>query len=64
MMVGLGPGYLAALVWVYLVLRVLYAVVYLRGGAMARGGSLRTLLYALSSMATILLIISVIVRAI
>ena len=64
MMTGVGPTYLAALVWAYLALRVAYAVVYLRGGALGKGGSLRTVLHVLGSLLAIVLIVSVFIRVI
>jgi uncharacterized MAPEG superfamily protein len=59
MLLGIGPGLLAGLVWAFLVVRVLYGIVYLRGGALARGGSLRTVLHVLGSLTTIALILVV-----
>jgi uncharacterized MAPEG superfamily protein len=55
-MLGVGPGMLAILVWVFLAIRVAYSIVYLRGGALGKGGSLRTLLHVLGSLTTIVLI--------
>ena len=46
-MLGVGPGLLAMLVWVFLAIRVAYSIVYLRGGALGKGGSLRTVLHVL-----------------
>ncbi|MGB8817187.1 MAG: MAPEG family protein [Rhizobiaceae bacterium] len=56
-MLGVGPGLLAILIWAFLAIRVAYSVVYLRGGALAKGGSLRTILHVLGSLTTIVLII-------
>jgi uncharacterized MAPEG superfamily protein len=53
MMLGIAPGILSALVWLFLALRALYAVVYLRGGSLAKGGSLRTALHVLGSLTTL-----------
>jgi uncharacterized MAPEG superfamily protein len=57
-MLGVGPGLLATLVWAFLVIRVAYSFVYLRGGALAKGGSLRTILHVLGSLTTIVLIVT------
>jgi uncharacterized MAPEG superfamily protein len=62
MMVGIGPGYLAVLVWAFLAIRLVYAVVYVRGGAIAKGGNLRTVIHVLGSLVTIVLIGSVFLR--
>ena len=56
-MLGVGPGLLAILVWAFLAIRVTYSIVYLQGGALAKGGSLRTILHVLGSLTTIALII-------
>ena len=56
-MLGVGPGLLAMLVWAFLALRVAYSIVYLRGGALGKGGSLRTVLHVLGSVTTIALIV-------
>ena len=56
-MLGVGPGLLAMLVWAFLALRVAYSIVYLRGGALGKGGSLRTVLHVLGSLTTIALIV-------
>lgn len=61
-MVGVAPGFLAVLVWAYLALRVLYALIYLRGGALAKGGNLRTVLHVLASLATFAVIGAVVVK--
>src|SRR5579862_9712230 len=37
MMVGVGPTTLAALVWVYVAIRLIHLVIYLRGGNAAKG---------------------------
>ena len=39
MMVGVGPTTLATLVWVYLAIRLIHLVIYLRGGNAAKGGN-------------------------
>jgi uncharacterized MAPEG superfamily protein len=56
-MLGVGPGLLALLVWAFLAIRVAYSFVYLRGGALAKGGSLRTILHVLGSLTTIALMV-------
>ena len=56
-MLGVGPGLLATLVWVFLAIRVAYSIVYLRGGALGKGGSLRTVLHVLGSVTTIAVIV-------
>lgn len=63
-MTGVGSGFLATLVWAFLALRIAYALVYLRGGALAKGGSLRTVLHVLGSLVTIVLIVAVVTRVI
>ncbi len=63
MILGVGPGLLAAFVWAFLVVRVLYSIVYLRGGPLARGGSLRTILHVLGSLTTIALVVVVAIAA-
>ena len=57
-MLGVGPGLLALLVWAFLAIRVAYSIVYLRGGAPAKGGGLRTILYVLGTLTTVALIIT------
>lgn len=56
MMVGVRPVTLAALVWVYVAIRLIHVVVYLRGGKAAKGGSIRTILYVSGALVTIILI--------
>jgi uncharacterized MAPEG superfamily protein len=56
-MLGVSPGLLAMLVWAFLAIRVAYSIVYLRGGGLARGGSLRTILYVLGTLTTVALIV-------
>lgn len=56
-MVGAAPGLLATLVWLFLSIRVAYSVVYIRGGAAAKGGNLRTILHVLGSLTTVALIV-------
>ena len=58
-LVGVGPTTLTALVWAFLAIRVLYALVYARGGPLGKGGSLRTIVHVLGSLATVALIIIV-----
>jgi uncharacterized MAPEG superfamily protein len=57
MMVGVGPATLAALVWVYVVIRLIHLVIYLRGGNAAKGGSVRTILYVSGALITVILIV-------
>jgi uncharacterized MAPEG superfamily protein len=56
MMVGVRPGTLATLVWVYVAIRLIHAAVYLRGGKAAKGGSVRTILYVSGAFVTVVLI--------
>jgi len=56
MMVGIRPVTLAALVWVYVAIRLVHIAVYLRGGKAAKGGSLRTILYVSGALVTVVLI--------
>jgi uncharacterized MAPEG superfamily protein len=56
-MLGVGPGLLAMLVWAFLAIRVAYSFVYLRGGALAKGGSLRTALHVLGTLTTVALMV-------
>ncbi len=53
MLVGIGAWWLGLFVWVFLAARIAYAIIYVRGGPLGRGGSLRTLLHVLGSLATI-----------
>jgi uncharacterized MAPEG superfamily protein len=54
--VGVGPGTLAALVWLFAAIRIAHLAVYLRGGSAAKGGSLRTVLYVSGALVTLALI--------
>ncbi|MCK1423013.1 MAPEG family protein [Bradyrhizobium sp. 182] len=56
MIVGVRPGTLATLVWVYVAIRLIHVAVYLRGGKAAKGGSIRTILYVSGALVTIILI--------
>jgi uncharacterized MAPEG superfamily protein len=56
MMVGVSAVTLAALVWVYVAIRLIHVAVYLRGGNAAKGGSIRTVLYVSGAVVTIILI--------
>jgi uncharacterized MAPEG superfamily protein len=58
MLVGVGATLLAVLVWLHVGIRLIHAVVYLRGGEPAKGGKLRTILYVLSAIATLVLILT------
>ena len=64
MMVGIRPALLATLVWVYIAIRVIHVVVYLRGGNAAKGGSIRTILYVAGALTTVVLIAMTMVAAI
>jgi uncharacterized MAPEG superfamily protein len=57
MMIGVGPATLATLVWLHVAIRLAHLVVYLRGGAAAKGGSARTLLYVAGSLVALVLIL-------
>jgi uncharacterized MAPEG superfamily protein len=57
MMVGVRPTILAGLVWVYLAIRLIHLVIYLRGGNAAKGGSVRTILYVSGALVTVCLIL-------
>jgi uncharacterized MAPEG superfamily protein len=57
MMVGVGPTTLAALVWVYVAIRLIHLVIYLRGGNAAKGGSVRTVLYVSGALVTLILVV-------
>ena len=52
MLVGARPGTLATLVWIYIAIRLTHVAVYLRGGNAAKGGSIRTVLYASGALVT------------
>src|SRR3569833_2582943 len=56
MMVGIRPATLAALVWVYVAIRLVHITVYLRGGKASKGGSVRTILYVSGALVTVVLI--------
>lgn len=57
MLAGVGASLLAVLVWLHLALRVMHVAVYLRGGVAAQGGRLRTILYVLSGLVTLVIIL-------
>lgn len=57
MVVGVRPTTLAALVWTYAAIRLIHLAVYLRGGNVAKGGSLRTILYVAGALVTVILIV-------
>jgi uncharacterized MAPEG superfamily protein len=63
MMVGLGPVYLAVLVWLQVALRLAYSAVYIRGGAAGKGGNLRTVLFVAAAADLVVLIVSAAVAA-
>ena len=64
MLVGVRPGTLATLVWIYIAIRLTHVAVYLRGGNAAKGGSFRTVLYVSGALVTIVLIAVTTVAAI
>jgi len=64
MMVGIRPAALAALVWVYIAIRMIHIAVYLRGADAAKGGSVRTVLYVSGALVTAGLIATTMVAAI
>ena len=64
MMVGVRPVTLATLVWVYVAIRLIHVAIYLRGGKAAKGGSIRTVLYVLGALVTVVLIAVTVVEAI
>jgi uncharacterized MAPEG superfamily protein len=51
-------------VWVYIAIRVIHVAVYLRGGNAAKGGSIRTILYVVGALVTIVLIVTTLLAAI
>jgi uncharacterized MAPEG superfamily protein len=57
MMAGVGPTTLAALVWVYVAIRLIHLMICLRGGNAAKGGSVRTILYVSGALVTVILIV-------
>jgi uncharacterized MAPEG superfamily protein len=63
MLVGVDPQLLAGLAWTFLAIRAAYAIIYVRGGPLAKGGSLRTILHVLGSLTTVALIVVVAVSA-
>jgi uncharacterized MAPEG superfamily protein len=56
MMVGVRPVTLAALVWLYVAIRLIHVAIYLRGGKAAKGGSIRTIVYVSGALVTVVLI--------
>jgi len=57
-MVGVGPIALAALVWmIYLVVRLIHLVIYLRGGDAAKGGGVRTILSLSGALVALILMV-------
>lgn len=57
MMVGVNPATLAVLVWLHVVIRLAHLAVYLRGGAAAKGGSVRTILYVSGALVALCLVV-------
>ena len=64
MIVGARPSIVAALVWIYVAIRLIHMVVYLRGGNAAKGGSVRTILYVSGALVNVVLIATAAVAAI
>jgi uncharacterized MAPEG superfamily protein len=58
MLAGVGATLLAVLVWLHVIIRILHTAVYLRGGEPAKGGKLRTILYVISGLITVVLIVT------
>lgn len=56
MIVRVSAGALATLVWVYVAIRLIHVVVYLRGGKAAKGGNIRTILYVSGALVNVVLI--------
>lgn len=63
MAVGVWPAMLGVLVWLFVLARIGHALIYLRGGAAARGGNLRSALFGLGALATIGVIGATIIAA-
>ncbi|MBZ9849332.1 MAPEG family protein [Mesorhizobium sp. CA14] len=57
MMAGVEPVTLAVLVWIHLAIRLMHMAVYLHGGNVAKGGSVRTILYVSGALVTLVLIL-------
>lgn len=57
MIVGVGPTTLAALVWLFLAIRLFHLAVYIRGGNAAKGGNVRTILYVSGAAVTLVLVV-------
>ena len=64
MMAEVRHATLAALVWIFIAIRVIHVAVYLRGGKAAKGGSIRTILYVSGALVTIIVIATTTVAAI
>lgn len=63
MLAGIGAGILALLVWAFAAVRVLHAVVYIRGGTPARGGNLRTFVYLAGLLLSLVLAVLTVIAA-
>ncbi len=63
MFAGISAWWLGLLVWVFMAARIAYSVVYLRGGPLALGGSLRTILHVFGSLATIGVVVATVFAA-
>ena len=64
LLMGVAAGWLALLVWVYLGIRLAHAAVYLRGGTLARGGGVRTLLHVAGTLCNLAVIVLGVVAAV
>lgn len=53
---GVTPALLATLVWLHVAIRLVHLAIYLRGGKLATGGNLRTVLYVASTIVTMILV--------
>ena len=57
MLLGVAPATLATLVWLFTAIRVLHLAVYLRGGNAAKSGNLRTIIFILGTVVTLVLMV-------
>ena len=57
MLLGVAPTTLATLVWLFTAIRVLHLAVYLRGGNAAKSGNLRTIIFILGTLVTLVLMV-------
>ncbi len=63
MMAGVGAGLLSVLCWIYLAARIGHIVVYVRGGPMARGGSLRSMIHLVATIIALVLVVLTVIAA-